>query len=135
MEMKFLAQKARKAFTLIEILVVLIIIGLLASIVVVQVDAALTRAVAEKASTDVSLLNSAVTRWRASYPSNDFNALVISNAGTGDRNEAAFQLLRPFLGLPANITTLAQYSSETNKLYTYSYVSGEYRFTLEPVES
>jgi len=124
--------KLRKAFTLVEILVVLIIVGLLASIVVVQVDSALTRAVTEKASTDVSMLNSAVTRWRASYPSIDFDAQVTATAGSGDRSEAAFQLLRPFLGLPADITTLSQFGRETGKLFTYSYST--YQFSSVAVE-
>lgn len=122
--------KIKRGFTLIEILVVVIVLGLLTSIVVIQVDRTITRAVSQKAESDVNLLNNAVTQWKASYPSVNFESTVTTVAGGGDEADAAFNLIRPFLGLPATIETLEHFNNETSKMYVYAYNSGIFTHSL-----
>lgn len=107
-------KKANKAFTLVEILVVVIVLGILASIVVIQVDRSIVRAVERKATSDINLLNNAIGQFRASYPSVDFASVAVDD-------DTAFTLIRPFLGVPANIVTLEDFNRETSKMKVYEY--------------
>ena len=73
-------------FTLIELMVVLLILGLLATVVIVNVMPAQDKAMTGKARTDVALLEQAAERYRLdmfAYPSNEagLQALVQSPAG------------------------------------------------------
>ena len=73
-------------FTLIELMVVLLILGLLATVVIVNVMPAQDKAMSGKVRTDVALLEQAADRYRLdmfAYPSNEagLQALVQSPAG------------------------------------------------------
>jgi general secretion pathway protein G len=73
-------------FTLIELMVVLLILGLLATVVVINVMPAQDRAMTEKARTDVALLEQAAERYRLdmfAYPPAEagLQALVQAPAG------------------------------------------------------
>jgi len=83
---RFLWRSAEHGFTLIELMVVIVIIGLLATIVAINVLPAQDKAMAEKAKTDVALLEQAVERYRLdnlTYPSTSdgLAALVDPPAG------------------------------------------------------
>jgi len=72
-----------RGFTLIELMVVIVIIGLLTTIVVVNVMPAQDKAMAQKAKADVALLDQAVERYRLdnlAYP-DEITALVEPPAG------------------------------------------------------
>ncbi|MDH5824143.1 type II secretion system major pseudopilin GspG [Luteimonas sp. RD2P54] len=76
-----------KGFTLVELMVVIVIIGLLATVVMINVLPSQDRAMVEKARADISVLEQAIETYRLenlSYPR------------TGDGLEA---LLRPPAGL------------------------------------
>ena len=73
-------------FTLIELMVVLLILGLLATVVIVNVMPAQDKAMSGKVRTDVALLEQAADRYRLdmfAYPSNEagLQALVSPPAG------------------------------------------------------
>jgi len=73
-------------FTLIELMVVILILGLLATVVALNVMPAQDKAMVEKARTDVALLEQAAERYRLdmfAYPSNEagLQALVRPPAG------------------------------------------------------
>ena len=112
--------------------------GLLSSVVVLKVDQSLTRSIARKANADITLLNNAVTQWRASYPSVDFPTQVANNFNsydpdgdvTSSESEYAFALITPFLSLPDDITTLQAYNLDTSKLFVYSLDSGSNTFSM-----
>ena len=77
---------AESGFTLIELMVVLLILGLLATVVIVNVMPAQDKAMSGKVRTDVALLEQAADRYRLdmfAYPSNEagLQALVQSPAG------------------------------------------------------
>jgi general secretion pathway protein G len=70
-------------FTLIELMVVIVIIGLLTTIVVINVMPAQDKAMVQKARTDVALLEQAVERYRLdnlAYP-DQITALIEPPAG------------------------------------------------------
>lgn len=79
---QLLGRAARNAgFTLIEVMVVIVIIGLLTTVVVINVLPAQDRAMVEKARADINLLEQAVEMYRLDnlvYPSGDqgLDALV-----------------------------------------------------------
>ena len=58
-------RRAAAGFTLIELMVVIVIIGLLATVVTLNVMPSQDRAMAEKAKADVSLLEQALARIMA----------------------------------------------------------------------
>jgi general secretion pathway protein G len=71
----------RNGFTLVELMVVILIIGLLATVVIINVMPATDKAAATKAKADIATLEQAVEMYRLnnlSYPSGDqgLNALV-----------------------------------------------------------
>jgi general secretion pathway protein G len=73
-------------FTLIELMVVIVIIGLLTTIVVINVLPSQDKAMVQKAKTDIALLDQSVERYRLdnlSYPStaDGLQALVAPPAG------------------------------------------------------
>lgn len=72
-----------EGFTLIELMVVIVIIGLLTTIVVINVMPAQDKAMVQKAKTDVGLLEQAVERYRLdnlAYP-DEITALIAPPAG------------------------------------------------------
>jgi general secretion pathway protein G len=76
-------RKNEEGFTLIELTVVIVIIGLLTTIVVINVMPAQDKAMVQKAKTDVALLEQAVERYRLdnlAYPG-EITALVEPPAG------------------------------------------------------
>jgi general secretion pathway protein G len=80
--MRFMNER-EAGFTLIELMVVIVIIGLLTTIVVVNVMPAQDKAMVQKARTDVALLEQAVERYRLdnlAYP-DQITALIDPPAG------------------------------------------------------
>ena len=80
--MKMMNEK-EEGFTLIELMVVIVIIGLLTTIVVINVMPAQDKAMVQKAKTDVALLEQAVERYRLdnlAYP-DEITALIAPPAG------------------------------------------------------
>lgn len=76
-------RKNEEGFTLIELMVVIVIIGLLTTIVVINVMPAQDKAMAQKAKADVALLEQAVERYRLdnlAYP-DEITALIAPPAG------------------------------------------------------
>ncbi|MEQ8736724.1 MAG: type II secretion system major pseudopilin GspG [Rhodospirillaceae bacterium] len=76
----------QRGFTLIELMVVIVIIGLLATVVVVNVLPSQDRAMTEKARADVALLEQAVEMYRLdnlTYPTVDegLEALQVTPSG------------------------------------------------------
>ena len=72
-----------RGFTLIELMVVIVIIGLLTTIVVINVMPAQDKAMIQKAKADVALLDQAVERYRLdnlAYP-DEITALIDPPAG------------------------------------------------------
>ena len=68
------AEDEEFGFTLIELMVVLLILGLLATVVIINVMPAQDKAMSSKARTDVALLEQAAERYRLDmfgYPSNE----------------------------------------------------------------
>lgn len=79
---------AQRGFTLIELMVVIVIIGLLATVVVVNVLPSQDRAMTEKARADVALLEQAIEMYRLdnlTYPTVDegLDALITPPSGLG----------------------------------------------------
>jgi len=75
-----------RGFTLVELMVVILILGLLTTIVIINVLPAQDRAMDQKARTDIALLEQAVERYRLdmfSYPAGGagLNALVQAPPG------------------------------------------------------
>ena len=76
-----LARKAEQGFTLVELMVVIVIIGLLATVVMINVLPSQDRAMATKARADIATLEQAMEMYRLdnlSYPAggDGLNALV-----------------------------------------------------------
>lgn len=83
------AVQDEEGFTLIELMVVIVIIGLLATIVVINVMPAQDTAMRRKAEADIALLEQAVEMYRLdmfAYPpaTDGLNALVAVPAGLGN---------------------------------------------------
>ena len=77
--------RSQAGFTLVEMMVVIVIMGLLATVVVINVLPSQDRAMLEKANADVRLLDQAVEMYRLdnlSYPrvEDGLNALVVPPA-------------------------------------------------------
>lgn len=86
--LKALARESRRdeGFSLIELMVVIVIIGLLTTVVVINVLPSQDRAMIEKARTDVSLLDQAVEMYRMDtlkYPTLEEGIEVLVNAPKG----------------------------------------------------
>jgi len=79
----------RQAFTLVELMVVVVILGLLATMVVVNYTKYLARSKQEKASTDVARLRDAVVLFYAAtdrYPTNEEGvAILTANVGADEQ--------------------------------------------------
>ena len=76
-------RRKRAGFTLVEVMVVVVIIGLLATVVVINVLPAQDRAMVEKAGADIAVLEQAVETYRLdnlTFPG-DLQALVAAPAG------------------------------------------------------
>ena len=72
--MTFTASSQSRGFTLVELMVVIVIVGLLATVVVINVLPSQDRAMVEKARADVRMLEQAVEMYRMelfSYPETD----------------------------------------------------------------
>lgn len=79
-------RQAQRGFTLIELMVVVVIIGLLATAVVINVLPSQDRAMVEKARTDVALLDQAVEMYRLdnlTYPTIDEGLEALQVAPNG----------------------------------------------------
>ncbi|ADV26796.1 general secretion pathway protein G [Pseudoxanthomonas suwonensis 11-1] len=77
---------AAHGFTLIELMVVIVIIGLLATVVVINVMPSQDRAMAEKARADVALLEQALEAYRLDnlvYPRNEQGLQALLQAPAG----------------------------------------------------
>ncbi|WP_262689882.1 type II secretion system major pseudopilin GspG [Kordiimonas aestuarii] len=88
--LKTLAQESRRdeGFSLIELMVVIVIIGLLTTVVVINVLPSQDRAMLEKARADVKLLEQAVEMYRMDtlkYPSLEEGIEVLANPPKGAR--------------------------------------------------
>jgi prepilin-type N-terminal cleavage/methylation domain-containing protein len=112
-----------RAFTLVESLLVVVIIGLLAAVAVVKLARVYRDGVADRARTDVSIVNKAIVDWRSDNPSLDFLAMANAKATTDSISlaEAAFQIARPYMALPVGTTTLQQYNVATANHWIYGY--------------
>src|SRR4028119_2229917 len=80
------AEEGEEGFTLVELMVVIVIIGLLATVVMVNVLPSQDKAMATKAKADIATLEQAMEMYRLdnlSYPSGSdgLNALVSPPAG------------------------------------------------------
>src|SRR5437660_12501415 len=87
-------QSRSSAFTLIEIMVVLVVIGILAAAIIPQFMGTTQDAKVSTAKANVSELESAVERFYVHmdrYPSNDEGLKVLGEAPTGD--EKKFRVL------------------------------------------
>jgi general secretion pathway protein G len=82
----FNSHDQQRGFTLIELMVVIVIIGLLATVVVVNVLPSQDRAMTEKARADVALLEQAVEMYRLdnlTYPTVDEGLEALQAAPSG----------------------------------------------------
>ena len=82
--MRGIARKREEGFTLVEMMVVIVIIGLLATIVIINVMPAADRAAMTKARADISTLEQGIEMYRLDnmrYPTNEegLQALVSGN--------------------------------------------------------
>lgn len=84
--MRTTAPRRARGFTLIELMVVIVIIGLLATVVTLNVLPSQDRAMAEKARADVALLDQAVESYRLEnlvYPRNEDGLQALLKAPAG----------------------------------------------------
>ncbi|MBB3802874.1 general secretion pathway protein G [Xanthomonas arboricola] len=78
--------KRARGFTLVELMVVIVIIGLLATVVMINVMPSQDRAMAEKARADVAVLEQALETYRLdnlSYPSTEQGLQALLNPPSG----------------------------------------------------
>jgi general secretion pathway protein G len=92
MPSKTTVRHSQDGFTLIELMVVILIIGLLATIVVQNLRSATDKAKRVKAQADISQLKSALDRYyldAGSYPTSDqgLPALITAPSGGNDNND------------------------------------------------
>lgn len=121
---------SQKGFTLVELLVVVLIIGLLVSLAVPKVGDSLKQNVRNRAANDLLALNTAIAQVRATYPTVNFNTLADANTNGTVTTDEAFNTLKPFLNLPANVTLISHYNLATNKGYYYRYDPAQYLFCI-----
>jgi general secretion pathway protein G len=87
-------RRFEKGFTLIELMVVILIIGLLATIVVQNLRGATDRAKRVKAEADISALKTALDRYyldNGSYPTTDQGLQALVSAPTTGRTPANYE--------------------------------------------
>lgn len=80
------APNSMQGFTLVELMVVIVIIGLLATVVMINVMPSQDRAMAEKARTDISVLEQALETYRLEllqYPTSAHGLQALLTAPTG----------------------------------------------------
>ncbi|MCC8474681.1 type II secretion system major pseudopilin GspG [Xanthomonas arboricola] len=80
------SQARTRGFTLVELMVVIVIIGLLATVVMINVMPSQDRAMVEKARADVAVLEQALETYRLdnlSYPSTEQGLQALLNAPSG----------------------------------------------------
>lgn len=86
--------KKDDGFTLIELMVVIVIIGLLATVVVLNVLPTQDRAMVEKARADIKTLSNALTLYRAhifTYPTTDQGLQALVQVPDGLRQPERYQ--------------------------------------------
>lgn len=103
----------RKAFTLVETLLVVLIVALLAGVALVKLGHVYTEGIASRARIDIDLLNKAIRDRRADNPAEAFAPANASDA---------FLLARPYMSLPANIPDLASFNASTQSRWAYVYL-------------
>lgn len=87
-------QNKEAGFTLLEVMVTLVIIGLLTTFVVINVAPAQGTAKVQKAKGDIRLLESALEQYRldiGSYPDEDFGLEALSELPPGVDNEDRYR--------------------------------------------
>ncbi|NYI17720.1 general secretion pathway protein G [Xanthomonas arboricola] len=80
------SRKRARGFTLVELMVVIVIIGLLATVVMINVMPSQDRAMVEKARADVAVLEQALETYRLdnlSYPSTEQGLQALLNPPSG----------------------------------------------------
>ncbi|ATS20095.1 general secretion pathway protein GspG [Xanthomonas phaseoli pv. phaseoli] len=80
------ARRRTRGFTLVELMVVIVIIGLLATVVMINVMPSQDRAMVEKARADVAVLEQALETYRLdnlSYPSTEQGLQALLNPPSG----------------------------------------------------
>lgn len=99
-DLKCLKRKAKAAhdkddgFTLVELMVVIVIIGLLATVVVINVLPSQDRAMVEKARADIQTLSNAMMLYRVhnlTFPSTDQGLQALRRAPDGLANPQRYQ--------------------------------------------
>ena len=92
-----MAQKPRNkddGFTLVEVMVVMVIIGLLATFVVINVLPSQDKAMVQKAKADIRLLEQAAEMYRLDmmdYPAQDAGLEALKSAPAGLNNPALYR--------------------------------------------
>jgi|ERR1035438_5619248 prepilin-type N-terminal cleavage/methylation domain-containing protein len=114
----------RKGFTLIEIMVVVVIIGLLLTIGIPMIGRAKDQSLIDRASADITLLNSALEQYKSTYPGTNPSNVMTSN-------DAAFANVLPFMKVDTGITNLAQFNANTILVYNYVYSSADGQFEAQ----